>query len=81
MRGLQGFVTVGEYSDGRPGASSSGSPSRARRCLGIMDAFAISVSHGLRVTGCRKIFVGAFVGMRFEPAGMTDDPGCGSPAA
>jgi ribonucleoside-diphosphate reductase alpha chain len=41
---------------------------------GIMDAFAISVSHGLQYGVPLYSFVHAFVGMRFEPAGMTDDP-------
>ncbi len=41
---------------------------------GIMDAFAISVSHGLQYGVPMRAFVEAFVGMRFEPAGMTDDP-------
>ena len=38
-----------------------------------MDAFAISVSHGLQYGVPLTAFVDAFVGMRFEPAGMTDD--------
>jgi ribonucleoside-diphosphate reductase alpha chain len=41
---------------------------------GIMDAFAISVSHGLQYGVPLRAFVHAFVGMRFEPAGITDDP-------
>jgi ribonucleoside-diphosphate reductase alpha chain len=41
---------------------------------GIMDAFAISLSHGLQYGVPLSAFVEAFVGMRFEPAGMTDDP-------
>jgi len=39
-----------------------------------MDAFAISVSHGLQWGVPLRSFVEAFTGMRFEPAGMTDDP-------
>ena len=41
---------------------------------GIMDAFAISVSHGLQYGVPLSAFVDAFVGVRFEPAGITDDP-------
>src|SRR5690606_26871695 len=41
---------------------------------GIMDAFAISLSHGLQYGVPLRAFVEAFVGMRFEPAGITDDP-------
>ena len=41
---------------------------------GIMDAFAISVSYGLQYGVPLRGFVEAFTNMRFEPAGMTDDP-------
>jgi ribonucleoside-diphosphate reductase alpha chain len=41
---------------------------------GIMDAFAISVSHGLQYGVPLEAFVDMFTNMRFEPAGMTDDP-------
>jgi ribonucleoside-diphosphate reductase alpha chain len=39
-----------------------------------MDAFAISISHGLQYGVPLRAFVGAYTNMRFEPAGMTDDP-------
>ena len=39
-----------------------------------MDAFAISVSHGLQYGVPLEAFVEMFTNMRFEPAGMTDDP-------
>jgi ribonucleoside-diphosphate reductase alpha chain len=39
-----------------------------------MDAFAISVSHGLQYGVPLKAFVEMFTNMRFEPAGITDDP-------
>jgi ribonucleoside-diphosphate reductase alpha chain len=41
---------------------------------GIMDAFAISVSHGLQYGVPLEAFCEMFSNMRFEPAGMTDDP-------
>jgi ribonucleoside-diphosphate reductase alpha chain len=39
-----------------------------------MDAFAISVSYGLQYGVPLRAYVETFTGMRFEPAGMTDDP-------
>jgi ribonucleoside-diphosphate reductase alpha chain len=39
-----------------------------------MDAFAISVSHGLQYGVPLEAFVEMYTSMRFEPAGMTDDP-------
>ena len=69
----KGFVTVGEYDDGRPGEifliSKQGST-----LAGIMDAFAISVSYGLQYGVPLRSFVETFTNTRFEPAGMTDDP-------
>jgi ribonucleoside-diphosphate reductase alpha chain len=41
---------------------------------GIMDAFAISVSIGLQHGVPLATLVGKYTNMRFEPAGMTDDP-------
>ena len=70
----KGFVTVGEYPDGRPGELFIRVSKQGSTLAGIMDAFAISVSHGLQYGVPLTAFVHAFVGMRFEPAGMTDDP-------
>jgi ribonucleoside-diphosphate reductase alpha chain len=70
----KGFVTVGEYDDGRPGELFIRVSKQGSTLAGIMDAFAISVSHGLQYGVPLQAFVEAYVGMRFEPAGMTDDP-------
>ncbi len=70
----KGFVTVGQYTDGRPGELFIRVSKQGSTLAGIMDAFAISVSHGLQYGVPLRAFVAAFVGMRFEPAGMTDDP-------
>ena len=70
----KGFVTVGEYEDGRPGEIFIRVSKQGSTLAGIMDAFAISISHGLQYGVPLRSFVEAFTGMRFEPAGMTDDP-------
>lgn len=70
----KGFVTVGEYDDGRPGEIFVRVSKQGSTLAGIMDGFAISLSHGLQYGVPLSAFVQAFVGMRFEPAGMTDDP-------
>jgi ribonucleoside-diphosphate reductase alpha chain len=70
----KGFVTVGEYDDGRPGEIFVRVSKQGSTMAGIMDAFAISVSHGLQYGVPLRNFVDTFTGMRFEPAGMTDDP-------
>ena len=70
----KGFVTVGEYPDGRPGEIFVKVSKQGSTLAGIMDAFAISVSHGLQYGVPLSAFVDTFVGVRFEPAGITDDP-------
>ncbi|MGH9183754.1 MAG: vitamin B12-dependent ribonucleotide reductase [Acidimicrobiales bacterium] len=70
----KGFVTVGEYDDGRPGELFLRVSKQGSTLAGIMDAFAISVSHGLQYGVPLGAFVEAFTNIRFEPAGMTDDP-------
>ncbi len=74
MADCKGFVTVGEYDDGRPGELFVRVSKQGSTLAGIMDAFAIAVSHGLQYGVPLQAYVAAFVGMRFEPAGMTDDP-------
>ncbi len=69
-----GYVTVGEYADGRPGELFLQVAKQGSTLAGIMDAFAISVSHGLQYGVPLEAFVEMFTNMRFEPAGMTDDP-------
>ena len=69
-----GYVTVGEYEDGRPGELFLKVAKQGSTLAGIMDAFAISVSHGLQYGVPLEAFVEMFTNMRFEPAGMTDDP-------
>ena len=69
-----GYATVGEYEDGRPGELFLQVAKAGSTLAGIMDAFAISVSHGLQYGVPLEAFVDMFVNTRFEPAGMTDDP-------
>ena len=70
----KGFVTVGEYDDGRPGEVFLRVSKQGSTLAGIMDALAISLSHGLQYGVPLRTYVETYTGMRFEPAGMTDDP-------
>jgi ribonucleoside-diphosphate reductase alpha chain len=70
----EGYVTVGEYDDGRPGEVFMKVSKQGSTLSGIMDAFAISVSIGLQHGVPLATLVGKYTNMRFEPAGMTDDP-------
>jgi ribonucleoside-diphosphate reductase alpha chain len=69
----KGFVTVGEYTDGRPGEIFLKVSKQGSTLAGIMDAFSISVSYGLQYGVPLRSFVEAFTNTRFEPAGITDD--------
>ena len=70
----KGFATVGEYEDGRPGEIFLRVSKQGSTLSGVMDGFAMAVSHGLQYGVPLRAYVDAFTGMRFEPAGMTDDP-------
>ena len=70
----EGYVTVGEYDDGRPGEVFMQVSKQGSTLAGIMDAFAVAVSLGLQHGVPLATFVRKYTNMRFEPAGMTDDP-------
>ena len=70
----KGFATVGEYEDGRPGEIFIRVSKQGSTLAGVMDSFAMAISHGLQYGVPLRAYVDAFTGMRFEPAGMTDDP-------
>jgi ribonucleoside-diphosphate reductase alpha chain len=70
----QGYVTVGEYQDGRPGEVFLKVAKQGSTLAGIMDAFAIGLSMGLQYGVPLEAYIEKFTNVRFEPAGMTDDP-------
>ncbi len=70
----EGYVTVGEYEDGSPGEVFIKVSKQGSTLAGIMDAFSISVSLGLQYGVPLETFVRKYTNMRFDPAGMTDDP-------
>jgi ribonucleoside-diphosphate reductase alpha chain len=70
----EGYFTVGEYDDGRPGELFLKASKQGSTLAGILDAFSISISLGLQHGVPLKTFVQKYTNMRFEPAGMTDDP-------
>jgi ribonucleoside-diphosphate reductase alpha chain len=70
----EGYVTVGEYQDGRPGEVFMKVSKQGSTLAGIMDAFSISVSLGLQHGVPLSTYVRKYTNLRFEPAGITDDP-------
>jgi len=69
-----GYMTVGEYEDGTAGEIFVNVSKQGSTLRGIMDAFAISVSHGLQFGVPLKDYVKSFTSMSFAPSGITDDP-------
>ena len=70
----EGYVTVGEYEDGRPGEVFIKVSKQGSTLAGIMDAFSIAISLGLQHQVPLATFVRKYANMKFEPAGLTDDP-------
>ena len=70
----EGYVTVGEYEDGRPGEVVIKVSKQGSTLAGIMDAFSIAISLGLQHGVPLATFVTKYANMKFEPAGITDDP-------
>jgi ribonucleoside-diphosphate reductase alpha chain len=70
----KGYMTVGEYDDGSPGEIFVNVSKQGSTLRGILDAFAISVSHGLQFGVPLKDYIHSFTNMSFAPAGITDDP-------
>ncbi len=70
----EGYVTVGEYEDGRPGEVFIKVSKQGSTLAGIMDAFSISISLGLQHGVPLSTYAQKYSAMKFEPAGLTDDP-------
>jgi|JI10StandDraft_1071094.scaffolds.fasta_scaffold08713_5 ribonucleoside-diphosphate reductase alpha chain len=71
---LEGFFTVGEYADGTPGELFITVSKQGSTLAGLMDSFAISMSHGLQYGVPLKSYVKTLRGTSFAPFGITDDP-------
>ena len=69
-----GFATFGEYPNGAPGEIFLRVAKGGSTLAGVMDAFAIAVSLGLQHGVPLDAYIDSFAGLRFEPAGITDDP-------
>ncbi len=73
MADSHGYMTVGEYDDGTPGEIFMSLGKQGSTLAGFIDAFAISVSHGLQFGVPLKDYVKSFTSMTFAPSGITDD--------
>ena len=72
--GAEGYLTAGTYDDGDLGEIFLKFGKQGSTLAGVMDAFSIAVSIGLQYGVPLETFVEKFTNLRFEPAGLTDDP-------
>ncbi|PMX57230.1 TSCPD domain-containing protein, partial [Pseudomonas sp. FW305-60] len=68
------YLTTGAYDSGRLGEIFLKLGKQGSTLAGVMDAFSIAVSIGLQYGVPLESFVQKFSNLKFEPAGMTDDP-------
>ncbi|HEY5549709.1 MAG TPA: vitamin B12-dependent ribonucleotide reductase [Candidatus Saccharimonadales bacterium] len=74
LAGTRGYFIAGEYDDGRPGELFVSIAKQGSTLRGVMDAFAVSVSHGLQYGVPLKKLIRSFTHTSFAPSGITDDP-------
>jgi ribonucleoside-diphosphate reductase alpha chain len=74
VAGAEGYMTAGSYENGELGEVFLKLGKQGSTLAGVMDAFSIAISIALQYGVPLDAFVNKFVNMRFEPAGMTDDP-------
>ena len=74
VAGAEGYLTAGSYPDDGLGEVFLKLGKQGSTLAGVMDAFSIAISIALQYGVPLDAFVSKFVNMRFEPAGMTDDP-------
>jgi ribonucleoside-diphosphate reductase alpha chain len=72
--GAEGYLTAGSYPDDGLGEIFVKLGKQGSTLSGVMDAFSMSISVGLQYGIPLEFDVSTFSNLRFEPAGMTDDP-------
>jgi ribonucleoside-diphosphate reductase alpha chain len=72
--GAEGYMTAGSYPDDGLGEVFLKLGKQGSTLAGVMDAFSIAISVALQHGVPLESYVQKFTNMRFEPAGMTDDP-------
>ena len=72
--GAEGYMTSGAHDDGTLGEVFLKLGKQGSTLAGVMDAFSIAVSIGMQYGVPLETYVSKFTNLRFEPAGLTDDP-------
>lgn len=74
VAGAEGYMTSGAHDDASLGEIFLKLGKQGSTLAGVMDAFSIAVSIGLQYGVPLETYVSKFTNLRFEPAGLTDDP-------
>ena len=74
VAGAEGYMTASSYPDDGVGEVFLKLGKQGSTLAGVMDAFSMAISVGLQYGIPLESYVGKFTNMRFEPAGITDDP-------
>ncbi len=74
VAGAEGYMTVSKYPDDGVGEVFLKLGKQGSTLAGVMDAFSIAISVGLQYGIPLESYVAKFTNMRFEQAGLTDDP-------
>jgi ribonucleoside-diphosphate reductase alpha chain len=74
VAGAEGYMTASSYADDGVGEVFLKLGKQGSTLAGVMDAFSIAISVGLQYGIPLESYVAKFTNMRFEPAGITDDP-------
>ena len=74
VEGQEGYVTVGLYEDGKPGELFITMAKEGSTLSGVMDAFATAISLTLQYGVPLEFLVNKFSHVRFEPAGLDQQP-------
>jgi ribonucleoside-diphosphate reductase alpha chain len=72
--GAEGYMTASSYDDDGLGELFIKMSKQGSTLAGVMDAFSIAISIALQYGVPLETYVSKFTNMRFDPAGMTDDP-------
>jgi ribonucleoside-diphosphate reductase alpha chain len=74
VAGAEGYMTASSYPDDGIGEVFLKLGKQGSTLAGVMDAFSIAISVGLQYGIPLESYVAKFTNMRFDPAGITDDP-------
>src|SRR5581483_9957379 len=74
VAGAEGYMTASSYPDDGVGEVFLKLGKQGSTLAGVMDAFSMAISVGLQYGIPLESYVAKFTNMRFEPAGLTDDP-------